>query len=129
MGDRQKQGMSFSVTVTGPEEDRDEWLDIGLRKQLLGAAVQHIVKELTPDRMEKWATKLVDDAFKDVRLYDIRTEIEAVARPYAKQLLARPEMQERIKKITEEAVEEVLRELPNEVKSLVVNKMAEALRR
>lgn len=117
-----------TFTVTMKDREKDGWLEEGLRKQLLTAAVQHIVKELTPAHMEAWAIKLLDDTFKSVHIYDIRKDIEALALPYARQILARPEMQARIKLVVDTAIEEVLKSLPNEVKNILISRVANALR-
>lgn len=117
-----------TFTVTMQDQEKDSWLDAGLRKQLLQGAVQHITKELTPERMEAWAIKLLDQTFKDVHIYDIRKDIEALALPYARQILARPEMQARVKAIVEQAIEKTLEGLPGDVKTIITSRVADALR-
>jgi phage pi2 protein 07 len=121
-------GAEVTFKGTMKENEKDGWLESGLRKQLLQAAVQHIIKELTPDRLEAWAIKLIDDAFKGIHFYDIKKEIEAQALPDAKQLLTAPEMQERIRKTVEDAVEATLIGLPEEVKRLISSRVSDALR-
>lgn len=121
-------GAEVTFKVTMKDREKDGLLEAGLRKALLKGAVEHILKELTPERLEEWAIKLLDDTFKDIQLYDIRKEIEAQARPYARQLLSKPEMQTRIKGVVEDAIEQTLIGLPDEIKQLLVGRVSEALR-
>lgn len=117
--------MELKIDLT---EQLDKYIDSGVKSQLLQGTVSHILKELTPDRLEKLVEAMLKDALGSFSSYGIRSHIEDYAKTYVQRALKEPDVQKRIDLAVREATEKVIVELPETIKASIANRVSESLK-
>lgn len=96
--------------------------------ELLHGAAQLIVRELTPERLEKFALSTLSNALGALGSYHFKDEIRARIMPVFLQVLERPTFMAQVQETVEKIATELLGELGAEVKATIVKSVQEAIK-
>lgn len=116
-----------------PEGALEEAVGKGLRATLMQGAVNHIVKELTPERMNTFVTGILDEGLKNLNSWELRSMVSKTAEPMMKDYSMRPDFIAAVEACVKEGMEKFLKELPdivyNEFREVVVGAIVDKYKR
>lgn len=121
--------MGEGIKLELPEGLLEQQIGKGIRATIMAGAVQHIVKELTPDRLAEFATQVLEEGLKEINGYQLRKMVGEMAEPMMKEYCMRPDFIARVETAVKEGMEKFIKDLPNttyeEFKSIVVGALVD----
>lgn len=125
--------MGEGIKLEFPEGMLEQQVGKSLRATIMAGAVQHIVKELTPERLQVFATEILEEGLKNLDSYELRKTVKDLADPMMKAYCMRPDFIARIEVAVKEGMENFVKDLPNVIhdqfKTLVVGSLVDAYKR
>jgi plasmid maintenance system killer protein len=109
------------------QSDLEVMVGQGLRATIMSGAVSHIVKELTPERLNVFVNEALERVFENFRLYEIESQIKKLAEKQLEHLISQPEAQERIRQITAKAFAEYMGMLDQQVRERLGEQLGQFL--
>lgn len=95
-----------------PEGALEDAVGKGIRATLMQGAVEHIVKELTPDLLRKFATDILDEGLKRLNSWDLRDMVMATAKPMIKEYSLRPDFIAQVEEAVNAGMKKFIQDLP-----------------
>lgn len=106
--------------------NQEGWSKKALEAKLLEGTVNHLLNELTPDRLALFVTDLLLVVFKDMR-WQLEQEIRKHSGPIIKELCDKPEVKEKIRAAMIDIVDEVVLAVKKESRDSLVTKALKAI--
>ncbi len=96
-------------------DGKDNLIEKSLRDLIFGKAIEQIIKELTPERLELFAAKWLEESLRYMNFYDARKPLQEYADKFLKAYVMRPENLERIEEACRRGFEEIIANLPGAI--------------
>lgn len=111
------------------EDALEKSVEQGLRATIMAGALQLILKELTPERLEVFITGTLDQALEDLNRWKLKGELMKLAEPLVIDFCRRPEILSQIEAAVKEGMQRFLKDIPDmvyeEAKSTVVRALVD----
>jgi hypothetical protein len=115
-----------------PDNALEDAVGKGLRATIMAGAVQHIIKELTPERLHQFATEILDKGLDNLNSWELQKAVSEAAAPAIKSYAMRPDFIARVEEAVKVGMEKFVNDLPNviyeEFKSTIVEAITDKYR-
>lgn len=89
----------------------------GLQATIMNGAIQYILKELTPERLQIFVTDILDGALKDINSWKLKSELQKLAEPLMADFFRRPEIISQLEAAVQEGLQRAMKDVPDMVYS------------
>lgn len=87
----------------------------GLQATIMNGAIQLLLKELTPERLQIFVTSMLADALKEINGWRLRQELTKAAEPLMAEFFRRPEIISQLETAVQEGLQRAMKDVPDMV--------------
>ncbi len=97
------------------EDALEDAVSKGLQATIMSGAIQFILKELTPERLQIFVTKILESALADLNSYKLKNELMKMAEPFIADFFRRPEVISQLELAVRDGLQKIIKDVPEMV--------------
>lgn len=129
LSELEEKGLNLNVRVNLNKSSLKEFTETGLRTKILESTVDHLLKELTPDRMRAFMNQMLEDSLKNIGRWEIQQAIEKKRKEVLEAYVNTPAVARRIDLGIQAAVDQAITDMPNDLREAVKSEFHAAFRK
>lgn len=109
------------------ENALEKSVEQGIRATIMAGALQLILKELTPERLEQFVAAVLDEALQDLNKWKLKSKLMELAEPIIAEHCRRPDVIAQLEAAVLEGMQRFLKDVPDMVYEEAKNTVVGAL--